>query len=346
MKTKFKTNQVYIYIFFFILSSIIAIKAEQIGPDAPRYANIFFKFNEVKISWFLEKIYNYDLFEIGFLFFTKFISSIYLNSYFFFFIVSLFIISLLYFSYKSLNVGINIYHDLIFVSLLLFSSWFITEVANGIKQGLSLSILYFAISTQLKRSNYIKFTILFFISTSFHISVFLTLPFLLLIKFRLKYIYILWFFLLLFYIIGLNETIVKIISDYFSTGVYKTIKYYGAKEGVGKWIGFQLEFVLYTFFFGILPILLTFLNLIKLKNQTNLIFVIKIYLILSMVYFVFGFGPWSNRVAVICWFFIPLLQVALFANLKLNFKSLQYVSIILIIVSINYFIFYRLQLLL
>ena len=36
--------------------------------------------------------------------------------------------------------------------------------------------------------------------------------------------------------------------------------------------------------------------------------VLKIYMVLAMPYFIFGFGAFSNRYAFSAWFFIPLLQ--------------------------------------
>mgnify|MGYP003706732033 CR=1 FL=1 len=343
MRSYNQINQAFIYLFFILVSVLFGFKSEIVGADASRYIKIFFQFHDVDIYWFIDRIKNLNLNEIGFLIFVKLSSEIYLDSFFFFFTVSLSITFLIYFSYKSLVVSNNIHHDLFFISVLLLSSWYITETTNGIKQGLALSILYFGLCKQLVNSNYNRFIILFFTSCLFHISIILILPFLLIIRFRLKYVYIFWFISLFFYIIGLNELIVKTFSEYFDIKVYTIIKEYGLKENPGNWVGLQWEFVLYTFVYGLLPIILKILNLIKLEHKTNLEFTIKLYLMLSIVYFTFGFGPWSNRFAIICWFFIPILQASLFANVKFSKKSLQLISIILMLVSINYFIFYRLQ---
>lgn len=335
-----------IIFFLVILSFLIAFKAEMVGSDASIYARKFIKANFIEISEYIESIIKFNFFELAFDIFLKLISLLNSSKYFFFFCVAFTITYLQFLSYKKSKVGKNIFHDLFFISTLLFSSWYITEVTNGIKQGLSLSILYFAIFNYLKNLNYLRFIIFSCISISFHLPQIIILPFLLLVNFRLKFVYLIWFILLIFYIIGFNELIIKKLSYFFDLKIYKEIKFYGYKtNGVGfdRWVGLQWDFLIYTAFFAILPIILRLTKLIKLKRNMNLIFVIKIYLILCMAYFVFGFGPYSNRFAIMCWFLIPIFQSSLFANIKFTNNSLLLISLSFISFAILYFIFKRLE---
>ena len=72
-------------------------------------------------------------------------------------------------------------------------------------------------------------------------------------------------------------------------------------------------------------------------------FILKVYLILSLQYFVFGFGPYSNRYAVMAWFFLPILLSAVVSKLNFKKQDLIFIAPILFLVSVCYFVFVRLD---
>lgn len=124
------------------------------------------------------------------------------------------------------------------------------------------------------------------------------------------------------------------------------IKYYSLKDEneIASYQGFILVFYLYTLFWPILFCFLTNFKIryIKIKNITLIKNINSIYLILSMPYLFFGFGPYSNRFAVISWMFI---QSLLIYQINITRRSLEIISFSLLFLSLFWFLFYRLNLL-
>ena len=332
--------KVYFFLFFVIISLLVAFRKDSVGSDSYRYVGRF-----VRAS--LEEGILSSRFDIGFIYFMELVGVFTSSPTVFFFFIALLISMLLYSSYKSASIGNRIYHDIFFVSFLLLSGWYITELTNGIRQGMALSILYWAIFTQLRVSNYIKFLLLFFLSVSFHFSVLLILPFLILIKLSLKNLSCIWFLTLFFYILGFNELIVATLSQALNIEIYDMIKYYSVSDVTEldstRWVGLQWNFLIYTVFFGMLSMGVFFFKKNELINRESFAFIIKVYLIISLVYFVFGFGPYSNRYAVMAWFFLPFLQIAVMIQIKLSLNSLNALATLLPIIAISYFLFIRLH---
>ncbi len=328
------------FLFFIVVSLFVAFRKDSVGIDSATYAAYFINASQ-------EDGIGGSRLEIGFRLFMELVGIFTSSPIVFFFFVALFISILLYSSYKSASIGNSIHHDIFFVSFLLISGWYITEMTNGIRQGMALSILYWAIFTQLRVSNYVKFLLLFLLSLSFHLSVLLILPFLILIKLSLKGLSYIWFLTLFFYILGLNELIVATLSQELNVEVYDVIKYYSVRDVTeldsAKWVGLQWDFLIYTVFFGVLSMGVFFLKQNELVNRESFAFIIKIYLIMSLVYFVFGFGPYSNRFAIMAWFFLPFLQAAVMIQIKLSLSSLNVITTLLPIIAISYFLFIRLD---
>jgi hypothetical protein len=328
------------FLFFVTASLFFAFRKDSVGTDSLAYANYF-------IDAAQKDGIQTPKFEIGYRLFMELIGIFTSSPIVFFFVIALLISMLLYSSYKSASIGNRIHHDIFYVSFLLVSAWYVTEVTNGIRQGIALSILYWAIFTQLRDSNYIKFLLLFFLSVSFHLSVLLTLPFFILIKLSLKGLSYIWLLTLFFYILGFNELIVATLSQALNIEIYDIIKYYGVSDVTeldsARWLGLQWDFLIYTVFFGMLSMGVFFFKKNELINRESFAFIIKVYLIMSLVYFVFGFGPYSNRYAVMAWFFLPFLQIAVMIQIKLSLNSLNALATLLPIIAISYFLFIRLH---
>lgn len=339
MNFKIKKNIFYLILFFSIISIFTAFQAEIVGNDASRYYNKFL----VNVTY--DRVGN--KYEIGYEYFTYLIGIISSSKIFFYYVISFTISLFVILAFHSLQINRNFSSYILFASLLLFSSWYITEIANGIRQGFSLAIMYYAICSQLRKFNYLKFSLLFFLSTSFHLSTFLALPFLILMILNLKYVFFIWCLTLAFYIININEYIIKFISELLNLKVYNHIKFV-AGGGTDRWENLQWDFLIYTVFFGLIAIFIFYSSKMKkfiYQDKLCFEFVIKVYLVLSITYFVFGFGPYSNRVAIICWFFIPILQSTIISQFRLSFESWKIITLTLPFFAINYFLFERLDLL-
>jgi len=238
----------------------------------------------------------------------------------------------------------------IFFSLLLFSSWYITSTTNGLRQGLSLVFLYWAIVELFYSSKIIKFIFLYVVAISFHYSALLIFPFLFLHYLRFGHVFFIWVMVALGYIAGLNELAVKILSEILNLPVYAYVKYYSLEKGSenlggGLYEGFIISFFLYTLFW---PVLLLFVLKIKssfkskLASTENIYILLKIYLLLSLVYFIMGFGPFSNRYALFSWLLIPIMQIVII-NLSLNLNSNRIVPFLVLFSSLIFFLYFRLD---
>ena len=147
---------------------------------------------------------------------------------------------------------------------------------------------------------------------------------------------------------GINELVVKELSQAFNLPVYEYVKYFslekGATEG-GLYEGFIFSFFVYTLFW---PIFLLFLLVIKFRlkskvaNSPNIYQLIKIYLLFSLVYFIMGFGPFSNRYAFFAWFLVPYMQIIIL-NLTFSLNSNRVVPLLALFSSIVFFLYFRLD---
>src|SRR5690606_10946488 len=106
-----------------------------------------------------------------------------------------------------------------------------------------------------------KSALLFVLSVSFHYSSFLVLPFVILALLNLNKVLLAWLALAAGYIIGLNEIVVKTVSDLTGFSVYEQIKFYSVDIGdAGRYDGFIWGFFLYTVFWPVLFLVVHYLK--------------------------------------------------------------------------------------
>jgi hypothetical protein len=251
--------------------------------------------------------------------------------------------SVMLFAYRNFvkdNKNLSINFQLIaFTIFLFFSKWFITAATNNLRQSMALAFIFLGLS-YFKKNNF-KMIGSILIGLSWHYSVLLVLLFLIFLPFSINYIIFLTSIFAILYITGLNGLIIEFLSNLFSLPVYEFILSYADSQ---KYIGFQPTFFLYTAFWPILvwglnnifgyKSVITFKSFFK-END----FVFKIYLILIMSYFIFGFGPYVTRYSYPAWLFLPFLFTFYFSSL--GFKRDQKKSIVLIMspVAITYFLY-------
>lgn len=337
-------------IFIILLSSIVSFfignRFVDIGRDTEQYISKFDKYSSIE--------YVFDGFEIGFSLlmhlFSKYTSSVE----FFFFFISFLITSVYLFVFNRIFVGnfnkksFGFGGMIFFFSLLLMSSWYITMTTNGLRQGIALVFLYYGLVDLFYDNKKFKFLIFYILSISFHYSVLAVGPFLLLKYIRFRYTFALWFLIALGYVYGLNEIIIRFISEKFNLPIYNFIKYYSLERGVtsgGLYNGFSTNFFIYTVFW---PIILLIILKVRFKVKSSkiiwekVITLIKIYFLLSLPYFIFGFGPFSNRYAMLALFFVPVLQFQIFNTI--SFKNIiNSFNIVFFLIIFLWFMFFRLD---
>lgn len=338
MKTKTNLNKdkFYIIIFIFIIifvSTIIGYRASHIGTDTENYIFIYENINSSIIS---------SRYEIGFLFLAKTVSKLGGSHQNLFSIISLFVTFFMYMTFLRFseykNTNQLIVFSCLFFSLLFTSNWYYTGVVNALRHSMSLSLLYYSISF-LKDNRKYQFLIYFILSCLFHQSSILFIPFIVILKSKKLTLKSSTYSFLLFgvgYYFGINEYIVKLISDVSQLGLYEIVRTYGQEAwGEVLWEGFNIKFFIYNNFWYFLPFLLYRLRLIDLNE--NLIFLIKLYSLLCIYYFIFGFGGFSNRWAYPSWLILPILQGYLISNLKVN-SHIKIALSLTLVLSTLYFI--------
>jgi len=195
-------------------------------------------------------------------------------------------------------------------------------VTNGIRQAMAVSLLFFSLIFYHEKK-YILFILLSTFSTVLHNSNLLLLPFVFLLNFRffsLKMSFFAFIFFAFGYVFDFNQYFVRFISDISGFDLYSAIKNY-ADDGtsVAPWVGFDIRFFSYNVFWFALPFVLWYFKLLKVDK--NLIFILKIYSLLCVFYFIFGYGAFSNRWAYPSWLFIPILQAYLLSSLKFSYAK-------------------------
>ncbi|MCK4840911.1 MAG: EpsG family protein [Methylococcales bacterium] len=326
-----------------LCSLLLGFRDLSIGTDSQTYASYFLR-TAATTGLMSSRL------EVGFMLLMKVISFFTTSVSLFFAVIAFISTFLLVESYKLINSAPgnrDSGSQIFFLSMLLFSSWWITEVTNGLRQGIALAIIYFAIIKYLRVRSFRKFTILFLVSASFHVSTLLILPFILFYFLPLTWIALVWGIAGITYYLGFNEIIVMSVDSLLDLGLYQQIKNYAVPDngGVAQWSGFSYLFFGYTVFWPIILFGATiyFSKFIKDKNQ--IYESLRIYLILCLPYFIFGFAGYSNRYAVIAWLFIPFLQVSFIS--ALNFKKYHklYIYTIVLFIAFFYFMVFRLRLL-
>lgn len=330
----------YIFFFFIALSILVAVRPSSVGKDSDGYGAAF-------VDASLTEGIAAPRWEIGFRIFMEIVGLFTASPYIFFFVIALLISMLMFFTYKKSVESRSVTNDVIFIALLMFSRWYITEMTNGIRQGISLAILYWTIMAHLKEAKYIRFLITYLLALSFHLAIILLLPFIFLVNISIKRLSVIWFLILLLYIMGGNERIVEYAAGVLSLEIYEQILYYSVVDRTllqsAKWVGLQWDQLFYTVFFGVIGLSVVFIKTLGRTNKEHLIFVLKTYMVLSLPYFVFGFGPYSNRYAVMAWFFTPVLVSTIIHTVKLKRSDIVKWAPMLLLASLFYFMMNRLD---
>ena len=345
----YKVKSFNLFVFLSVLISIfIGTRKSDLGKDTEAYTTHFYN----------SSIANgiYERFEIGFSLLMQLFSKIMPSVELFFTIVAS-IITVTYihtfrkiYSKCFLDKTDSTNALAVFFALLLFSSWYISSTTNGLRQGLSLVFLYWACVELFYNSKKFRFTILFLIAISFHYSALLIAPFLPIRYLRFRFVFFIWVCAGIGYITGVNELAVKMFSETLNLPIYQYVKYFSLAEGSenqggGLYVGFNMSFFIYTLFWPVLLLIIIKIKIPfknKLANSENIYTLLKIYFLLSLVYFILGFGPFSNRYALFSWFLVPVMQIVII-SLSPNINSYRIVPLLAFFSSLMFFLYIRLD---
>lgn len=318
-----------IILFSIVIAILISIRPYHVGADTKVYAGLYAMI-----------VQGTDVFtEIGVRNLIWLIGRIFPNEpTVFFFIVAFSICSAMLFACKKVLQGRDeLKYFFISASLILFSSWFFTFSTNALQQGLALSIFYFAWFGGIKKLK--AFGLIIMLGYFIHSSAYLLLPIPLLIQisgFKLLSIAIL---SIVGYWSGINELIIKSVSEMAAIPLYEFVKNYTLRSngGVGQYVGFNWKFVAYTI---IWPVLIFIFQRFSLINKKEGEFLLRTYLLAALPFLWLGFGPFANRFALIAWWLVPVCMTILIARVKFSSQAAG----ILFASSIYFFVQLRLGL--
>jgi len=215
------------------------------------------------------------------------------------------------------------------------SSWFVSSTINGLRQGFSLPFLYIGI-TLLISHNYRYALCFFLMACSLHISNVLLIPFIMI--FWLKPIFLISAVVIgmFAYVTQFNAIIVQVLSNLLLIDAYSEISEYGTETG--NFYGFNASFFIYSIFWIVAPLALTYISKNKEVNKL-IVSMTKVYALLLLPFLYFGFAAYVNRYAVIAWFFLPVLQTVVFSAVFNFRRSLILVGFITSVVSAGIYSF-------
>ncbi|MCF7509167.1 MULTISPECIES: EpsG family protein [Vibrio] len=331
-----KKNSYFFVVFSFIflfailpLSFLVGGRDISIGTDTENYYNLYYWFVESKYMALEPGIYIFayisDLLNGGaFLFF----SSIFI---FYYFCISF---SYYNFFYSKLALQEFLVFYVFIWGALLASSWFQVATINVLRHGLALTILYSSAS-MLMNKKYMFGGCLYVVSILFHYSLIMVFPFVFLFLLKERMFYFSYFLLAVFYPLGVNEVLISFLSSITGIPLYSLVSSY-AEDNL-LYVGFNLYFYLYTIFWT-LSGLFVIRFFCRPEMKSLLKDMLRIYSVLSMIYFVFGFAAFSNRYAFFSWLFIPFLQTALMSSVNVISNIKAYIALLFLIIGfINYY---------
>lgn len=337
IRSQIYSNAIFLLLLVFIVfftAYFVGWRDLSIGADSRVYAIMFENFN-------LSDPINTDPAYHYFMYFFKYMGLDYQYMFATHFIITFF---LLLSSFVNFSASSNVFlktevYKLFILFLFIFSSsWFLVATTNGLRQGLGLAFVFYGMSLYFKNKYIILPVIAFTVACFFHKTILLLIPLLFFVAFSKIKIHFFALFLLLLligYALSFNEQLIESVSLTFNVSLYKDILLYGLDS---PWYGFIPMFAVYTAFWFYLGYFLLIFGFITQEEKIKLVFCLKLYAVLCMYYFIFGFGGYSNRWGVAAWLFIPILQAVIVTTSKLPL-SLQFSLCLLSVFSYSKYLY-------
>lgn len=193
---------------------------------------------------------------------------------------------------------------LIFMGLMLVSPFFMSAQVNVLRQSISvLFVLLVAIS--LLQGRYYQSFLWALLAISFHTSALMFLVFLSGVFLSFNLIVGLSLILFILYVSGATEILIDMISSASGLSIYQAIS--GYRTDADYQSGVRIEFAV----FSIFPLVLYFIaQQLEVTHKTQWLArlqpVLKVYLLLLIPFWLFGWANFSDRFAWSAWFAMPL----------------------------------------
>lgn len=275
--------------------------------------------------------------DIGFDFLLRGIASLTDHSEIFFGVI---FILVTFFMLKAMMLAANeipdrhkIFLPVLCTGLLMTSSWFNVATLNGLRQGISLSILLFAIHIIYDGRRFLGGGLIV-LALSFHYSTLFAVASLVILLLSTRLVFALFYVSAVLYASGVYERLVSIFSALTGVGLYDAVKNYA--NGVDLWRGFQLDLFVYTIFWPTLYLAVSFL--VRADYRKYVIRSISVYCALCLPYFILGYGSFSNRFGLMAWIYLPVLHAVFLVSARLTASTAMACSFFFFVVGLTKYI--------
>lgn len=295
---------------------LVAVRSDNVGTDTANYREYF--------NLYASSEWRSNL-EIGFDILLRAVASVTDRPEVFFgvvfIVVAIFLMRTVSLATAEVVERHKLFLPVLFAGLLLASSWFNVATLNGLRQGMSLSVLYYAVHL-ICRDKKALGGIFILLALSFHDSTIFAVGSLALLTLSARWVFAIFYVSASLYAAGIYERLVSIFSRLTGVGLYDAIETYA--KGVNLWRGFQMDLFAYTIFWPTLYILASFA--IRQDYRPYVYRSISIYCALCMPYFILGFGSFSNRFALMAWLYLPVLHVVFLLSARLTAPAVAFIS--------------------
>ncbi|WP_257282680.1 EpsG family protein [Endozoicomonas sp. SESOKO1] len=289
----------------------------------------------------LKIINNMDFYELitsnkgplGFRLLNWLTSAISTSSEFFFSVIYLFCVIPLY---RGLREKFNTFDSSVLLMIYLLYPFYLIYLGSGFKQGISFGFSLWGINCLIDRNDrkWIKGVLLLFLSTLFHSAFWLVnfavaALFLFFRKRTIEFTLVVLMCCVSIAVLGLVEPIATAIipkpiidslgfNEYFDNSFYEGEHF----RSLNYKSGFRIDFTVFTLLPVFMIVFLWKKNLININCD-----LVKLYCLLASAYFMLCFIPFSDRIANLSWFLIPLLLYSQLSNSKFSFILQNYIVI-------------------
>ncbi|CAE6811972.1 hypothetical protein R70006_05799 [Paraburkholderia domus] len=289
-----------------LLALVYASATVGVDSDKPAYEIYFFY-----LSHNLGIPEGFGRVEPGFFGFTWIVSHITDSSYFYFFLI--FAIEFFGLTCR-LGKRSSLFHDRFYLSLLwLGFPFFYSLSINAVRQGLALVFVVYAIDAELQGRKY-RPSILLALGMLFHLSTAVYIPLFILLRWRanLRPLLVFWAMCVVCAMLSIPQHLVQLAASAAPDSFRQQFPYYFSyltgTLTTAYDTGFKFRFLL----FSALPIIaFAVARPLKFEVGRDCMFLLKIYLILNGLFFLIGYIPFSDRIALLSWQLMPMLAVGL-----------------------------------
>lgn len=315
-------------IMFILLAAVIILNPYT--DDMERYLRVFQQISDMK--WF-ESLTSVR-WEPGFMTYQWILSRLTKSNVVFILITAIIIWSIILFAVKK----IIPYKDLplvMFGFLSLFS--FYNFSRNIIRQGIAVPLL-FAMMIYLEQNNYKKALVYFGLAISFHISAVIGFVLFIIKKLKLsiKFLISIYISSVIFMVTDLNQKIMSVIAAIVGGNIAEIIARYSSEAIISRYGAVnRIDFLVFTTVWIVLGI---WFNSKYMNDDVLYEWLVKSYIGFSIIYILFGFIGYSDRLAAYAWFFIPI--IVFYPVIKMKSKYRLFWMTTGITINIILFIFF------